>query len=383
MNAEKLQQEGVTMAGTERRDVVVVGGGQAGLAASYHLRRLEIDHVILDAGSRAGESWRSRWDSLRLFTPARYDGLPGLPFPAPPGSFPSKDEMADYLEAYAERFRLPLRLHARVEGLTAGRGGYLVRTDRGSIEASHVIVATGACQSWRTPALAAELDASIRQLHAGEYRGPAQLENGPVLVVGAGNSGAEIAIELALAGHETCLSGPSTGRVPPVAYAFGGRVFWFAANRILSVRTPVGRRVQPKFMARGGPLIRLTPRDVEAAGVRRAPRVTGVRDGRAVLEDGRIADVRNVVWCTGFGQDFSWIDLPAFDGRPVHDSGVVRSQPGLYFLGLPFLTKLASAFIGGVGADAEHVVRTLAGRLTEHDRTGAVSTDNRCTVVPD
>jgi putative flavoprotein involved in K+ transport len=371
--------EAETMNGPERSeevDVVVVGAGQAGLATGHHLQMRGIPHVILDAGSRIGESWRARWDSLRLFTPARYDGLPGLRFPAPGGAFPSKDEMADYLESYAERFRLPVRLATRVDGLAKRQDTYVLRTGGRTLEAAHVVVATGAFQTRRVPRFARDLDPGILQLHVGEYRNPTQLRPGPTLVVGAGNSGAEIAIEAARAGHPTWLAGRSTGRIPAAAYAFGGRPWWFLANRVLSVQTPIGRRAAPKVLAHGGPLIRLSLGDVVEAGVRRAPRVTGAGGGLPVFEDGRPAEVANVVWCAGFGTDFGWIDLPVVgpDGRPEHDRGVVRSEPGLSFVGLPFQSKLASAFVGGVGDDAEHVVRYVAASLEARSRgTGARS----------
>jgi putative flavoprotein involved in K+ transport len=349
----------------ERLDVVVVGGGQAGLATGHHLGRLGIPHVILDADARGGDSWRRRWDSLRLFTPARYDGLPGLPFPARPGSYPTKDEMADYLESYAERFRLPVRRGVRVDRVSRPGDTYLVRAGDRTLEAAHVIVATGAHQTRLIPPLAGDLDPEIVQLHAGDYRNPGQLRSGATLVVGAGNSGAEIAMEAAAAGHRSYLAGRGTGRIPPVAYALGARPFWFLANRVLSVATPVGRRARRRILGGGGPLIRLDMRQVLDAGVVRMPRVTAARDGLPVFEDGRTAEVANVVWCTGFGLDFSWIDLPVVraDGMPEHDRGIVRSQPGLSFVGLPFQSKLASAFIGGVGGDAAYVVRQVAADL--------------------
>jgi putative flavoprotein involved in K+ transport len=356
----------------EQVDVVVVGGGQAGLATGHHLGRLGISHVILDANARGGDSWRQRWDSLRLFTPARYDGLPGLPFPARPGSYPTKDEMADYLESYAERFRLPVRAGVHVDRVTRRGDTYHVRAGGRSLEAAHVIVATGAHQTRLMPPLARDLDPEIVQLHAGDYRNPGQLRRGATLVVGAGNSGTEIATEAAAAGHRTSLAGRGTGRIPPIAYALGGRPFWFFANRVVSVATPVGRRARPRILGSGGPLIRLGMRQVLDAGVVRVPRVTAARDGLPVLEDGRTAEVANVVWCTGFGRDFTWIDLPIVgaDGMPEHDRGIVRSQPGLSFVGLPFQSKLASAFIGGVGGDAAHVVRQVASSLRA--RSGGV-----------
>jgi putative flavoprotein involved in K+ transport len=349
----------------ERVSVVVVGAGQAGLAIGYHLKRRGIEHVILDGAARIGDTWRARWDSLRLFTPARYDGLPGLPFPAKAGSFPTKDEVADYLEAYVDQFQLPVRLGVQVHRLSSEGSGYLLAAGGHVIEASHVVVATGAHQTRNIPAWARALDGSIQQLHAADYRNPAMVLEGPVLVVGAGNSGAEIAIELAKAGHPTSLAGRSTGHIPAAAYAFNGLFFWFLANKILSVDTPIGRRARPKAQSHGGPLIRLTLKDVTDAGVELVPRVATVHEGRPLLEDGRTVDVSNVIWCTGFGREFSWIELPGSrsDTFPEHDRGVVLSQPGLYFIGLPFLTKLASAFIGGVGDDAKLVVGTIAARL--------------------
>lgn len=349
----------------ERFTVVVVGAGQAGLAVSYHLKRQGIDHVVLDGASRAGDSWRARWDSLRLFTPARYDGLPGLPFPAAADSFPTKDEMADYLEAYVGRHQLPVRLGVRIDRLSRSGDGYVVTAAGHTIEAGHVVVATGAHQTPTIPGWASAVDSSIQQMHAADYRNPSQVGEGPVLVVGAGNSGAEIAIELARAGHSTSLAGRSTGQIPAAAYAFNGLFFWFLANKILSVDTPMGRRARPRVQSHGGPLIRLTVKDVTDAGVALAPRVRTAQEGLPILEDGRTLDVANVIWCTGFGQDFSWIDVPGVrsDRMPDHDRGVVASQPGLYFIGMPFLTKLASAFVGGVGDDAKGVVKTIAARL--------------------
>lgn len=350
------------MQGVKRFPVIVVGGGQAGLATSYELSRLGVQHLVLDAGARVGDSWRSRWDSLRLFTPAHYDGLPGMPFSAE-SPFPTKDEMAAYLDAYASRFQLPIRLGVRVDHLSRRGDAFVVSAGPDCFEAGQVVVATGAYQTPYVPALATGLDPAVVQLHAAQYRGPAQLQDGAVLVVGAGNSGAELALEAVQAGHRTYLAGRSTGEVPAAAYALGGRFFWFIANHVLSVKTPIGRRARPRVVRHGGPLIRLRMEDVVRAGVERLPRVTGVQAGRPVLGDGRTLDVANVLWCTGFGRDFSWIDVPGVldeDGNPRHDRGVADAVPSLYFVGLPFLTKLASAFIGGVGGDARRVARVIA-----------------------
>lgn len=353
--------------GGEAITVAVVGAGQAGLAIGYYLKRAGIDHIILDGGTRIGESWRTRWDSLRLFTPAKYDGLPGLPFPTAAGSFPTKDETAEYLETYVDYHQLPVRLGARVDRLLRDGNVYVLTAGGRTITAKHIVVATGAHQTKRIPAWAGTLDESILQLHAANYQNPTQLQPGPVLVVGAGNSGAEIAIQLAKAGHATQLAGKSTGQMPKLAQSFNGLFFWFLATRIFSIATPLGRKVSPQAQAHGGPLIRLTSKDVSAAGVEVVPRVSSTSEGQPVLADGRVVEVSNVIWCTGFGHDFSWIHLPGVqsDTLPDHDRGVAPSQPGLYFIGLPFLTKLASAFIGGVGDDAKHVVATITDRLRD------------------
>jgi putative flavoprotein involved in K+ transport len=347
-------------------ETVVVGGGQAGLAVGYHLRRRGRSFVILDAGERVGDPWRDRWDSLRLYTPARYSGLPGLGFPAAGWHYPTRDEVAGYLERYAARFQLPVRGGVRVDGLSFRDGRYLVTAGARRFEAGNVVVATGAFHHPRIPGFAAELDPGIRQLHSSGYRRPAQLREGGVLVVGAANSGAEIALELAAAGHPTWLSGPHPGNEP---FRAGGRadrlttpLLWFALSRVLSADNPVGRRLRPKLLTAAAPLARVRRRDLDAAGIERVPRTTGARGGLPLLEDGRALEVANVVFCTGFRHDFSWIDLPVFDtgDEPRQDRGVVASQPGLYFVGLHFLTSIVSPLVGGVGHDAEHVAARIA-----------------------
>jgi putative flavoprotein involved in K+ transport len=346
-------------------DTVIVGAGQAGLATGYYLAAEGRDFIIVDGHERIGQTWRQRWDSLRLFTPAAYDGLPGMPFPVPPDAYPTKDEMADYLEAYAARFGLPVRLRMTVDHVVRQGTGYVLRAGGWRIEADRVVVATGAFHRPRVPTFASALAPGIRQLHAAQYRTPAQLQNGPVLIVGAGNSGAEIAMDLARH-HSVWLSGRDTGRLPLVlrGQSLRGRLFWWLASEWLTVDRTLGRAVKRRELRQGAPLIRVRQKDLEAAGIRRVPRTVGTRDGRPVLEDGHVAEVANVVWCTGFRPDFAWIDQPVFgvDGYPVHYRGVVQGEPGLYFVGLPFLYSLGSSTIGGVGRDAEYVAHHLAGR---------------------
>ena len=355
---------------TERYETVIIGGGQAGLATGYELARLGRSFVILEADQRLGDTWRRRWDSLHLFTPARHDGLPGWRFPARAWSFPSKDQMADYLEAYAARLGLPVRTGTRVDRVTGdGDGGYLVSAAGRRFQADNVVVATGAYQVPTVPGFASRLDPGIVQLHSSDYRRPSQLRDGGVLVVGAGNSGAEIAIEAAAA-HRVWLSGNDVGNVPFRIQGLASRLLLYRLvlrvlfHRVMTVRTPMGRRMRASMASRGTPLIRLRPGEITAAGVERVGRVAGVRDGLPVLEDGRVLEVANVVWSTGFHHDFSWIDLPGVgDGEPAHARGVVDGQPGLYLVGLHFLYAMSSAMIHGVGRDAAYIARHIAARV--------------------
>ena len=351
----------------QRINTVVIGAGQAGLSVGYHLARRHVPFVILDANPRVGDSWRTRWDSLRLFTPARFAGLDGLPFPAPPHSFPTKDEMGDYLETYARTFSLPVRSGARIERLSRRGGRFLVVAGDERYDADHVVVAMSNYQQPRVPPFAGELNPNIVQLHSIDYRGPSQLRDGEVLVVGAGNSGAEIAMESVRA-RRTWLAGREVGQIPFRIQGLAARLFLVRLvlrvifHRVLSVATPVGRRVRPRVLHGSGPLVRTRSQDLANAGVERVPRVTGVRDGWPQLEDGRVLQVANVVWCTGFDPGFSWIDLPVFDehGELRHDRGVVPGEPGLYFVGLHFLYALSSGMIHGVGRDAGRIARLIA-----------------------
>jgi putative flavoprotein involved in K+ transport len=349
---------------TEHFETVIVGGGQAGLAVGYHLARRKRQFVILDASERVGDSWRRRWDSLRVYTPAHYSGLPGRPFPGRGFSYPGKDDVADYLEAYAAAFDLPVRTGVKVDEISGKGNGYVLAADGRRFEADSVVIASGAYHGLRVPAFASELDPDIIQLDSTEYQNPSQLRVGGVLVVGAGNSGAEIALETVRA-QPTWISGRHPGSEPTRADSFPDRLlmplFWLLLTHVVTVRTPIGRKVQPK-VKEGTPLARVRPKDLEAAGVERVPRAVGANQGLPALEDGRVLDVANVIWCTGFRADFGWIALPVFDddGEPVHDRGVVGAAPGLYFVGRPFLYGFTSSLIGGVGRDAEHIAKHIA-----------------------
>ncbi len=350
----------------QRIETVVIGAGQAGLATGHHLARRGRPFVILEADERVGDVWRRRFDSLRLYSPARYDGLPGWPFPKDPWSFPDKEEVADYLEAYARRFALPVVTGVRVDSVSREHGRYVVTAGDRRLEADHVVVASGTFQRPVVPSFAGELDPAIAQLHSDEYRNPSQVPEGPVLVVGASHSGADIALELAR-DHPVVLAGRVHGEVPFDIEGRPARVIlrglFFLANHVLTVRTPLGRRMRPEVRAHGGPFLRVKRADLHAAGVELAEvRVEGVRDGRPLLADGRVMDVGTVVWCTGFGKDLAWLDVPVAgeDGWPEQDRGVAGSAPGLYFVGLPFLHAFGSMLIGGVGRDAQRVAEHIA-----------------------
>ncbi|HEX9775108.1 MAG TPA: NAD(P)/FAD-dependent oxidoreductase [Actinomycetota bacterium] len=358
---------------THRVETLVIGGGQAGLAVGYHLTRHGLPFLIVDAHDRVGDAWRARWDSLRLFTPNRFNSLPGMRFPGPRWALPTKDEFADYLESYARRFDLPVWTGARVERLARNGKGFTAIAGGRRVDADNVVVAMSSWQQPRVPAFAADLDPKIVQLHVADYRNPRQLREGDALIVGAGNSGAEVAFELA-ASRKVWLSGPDTGGVPfrpgtPLARVmmpFVGRVIF---HRVLTTSTPIGRRARPRMLAKGDPLIRVKPKDLAEAGVERVPRTTAVEDGIPTLEDGRRLDVANVIWCSGFHPGFSWIELPVLGSRePDHDRGIVASQPGLYFVGLKFLYAKSSEQIHGVGRDAAriagHIARRAAGART-------------------
>ena len=354
--------------GSEYIETLVIGGGQSGLVMGYHLSRRGLPYAIIDANHRIGDAWRNRWDSLRLFTPNRLNGLPGMPFPGGyHWGFPSKDEMADYLESYARRFDIHVETGVRVERLSREGDRFVATAGNRRFEADNVVVAMSSWQKPRIPEFASALDPSIVQLHVAEYRNPGQLQEGGVLVVGAGNSGAEVANELART-HDVWLSGPDTGNIPFRPESVAARILMpiigrIIFHRVLTTSTPIGRKVRPKWVSTGEPLIRVKPKDLAAAGVERVPRVTGVQHGQPQLEDGRRIDVANVVWCTGFHPGFSWIDLPVLGPQgPVQHRGIVKSEPGLYFLGLKFLYSVSSEQIHGVGRDAAHIADAIAAR---------------------
>ncbi|MGD8862863.1 MAG: NAD(P)-binding domain-containing protein [Myxococcales bacterium] len=356
------------MTNYEHFETIIIGGGQAGLNVAYRLWKAGRPFVILDAHERVGDAWRKRWDSLQLFTPARFNGLPGLPFPAGRGDVVTKDQMADYLESYAKHFEFPVRTGVRVDKLVKRGDRFLIAAGEQRLSADQVVVAMSNYQVPRVPPFARHLSSDILQLHSSAYRNPSQLRPGRALVVGAGNSGADIALELSKT-HATTMAGRETGVIPFRIEPFIARHFLislvrFVGHFVLSQRTPLGRKARRALLHKAGPLVRVKPADLVAAGVERTGRVVAVEEGLPVLEDGTRLQVDNIVWCTGFRPGFSWIDLPIFDehGEPAHVRGEVPEVPGLYFVGLHFQFAATSDTVTGVARDARHVVRRLLAR---------------------
>jgi putative flavoprotein involved in K+ transport len=367
---------------TERIDTVVIGGGQAGLSAGYHLAKRGMEFVILDADARIGDHWRERWDSLRLYSPARWDSLPGFRFPARPFHYPTGREMGDYLAAYAERLALPVRSGTFVERVEreAGQDGFVVVAGGRRIAARQVVVATGPFRIPNVPAFAGQLDPAIRQLHSHDYRDPSQLRDGPVLVVGLSHSGADIAFEAAKT-HRTIVSGKAAGQTPFQVVDsrkawLGWPVVEFVFAHVLTIRTPMGRAMRPHVRHGGGPLLRVRLPDLDKAGVERHDaKTTGVREGKPVLADGTVLDVANVIWCTGYRRDYSWIGAPVTgpDGYPDEVRGVSPTVPGLYFLGVPFSYAFTSMLVAGAGRDARYVVDRIAERARATAESAAMT----------
>lgn len=348
----------------QRCDTIVIGGSQAGLAAGRELSRRDVDFVILDAEARVGNAWRRRWDSLRLFTPASRSGLPDMPFPAPSSHLPDKDEVADYLERYADWFELPVHSGVRVESVRWDGTRYQVRAGRSVFEANNVVVATGPLSRPFIPPVASQLSRSIHQLHSSEYHNLFKLPDGPVLVVGAGNSGAQIALELSQV-RKVWLAGRSTGSLP--RRILGRDLFdWIVPlMNVATLDTRMGRALRRQVRNGGDSLIGFSERELRQAGVTLTGRLENVRGGLPLI-DGSVLNPTNVLWCTGFVPDYSWIQMNIFDaqGLPVHQRGVVDGAPGLYFLGLRFQYRMNSSLLGGVGADAEFVAGHIEQRAS-------------------
>jgi putative flavoprotein involved in K+ transport len=344
---------------TDRQEVVVVGGGQAGMAIGYHLAEQGRRFTILEAGDAPAAAWRARWDSLELFTPARYDSLPGREFPGDPDRYPTRDEVVAYLTDYARDLELPIELDSRVRAVRRGDDAYRVELDDRTYETEHVVVATGPFQVPRVPVIAERLDPDVVQLHSSEYRSPAGLPAGPVLVVGGGNTGFQIAEELS--GSRDVHLSIGSRQTPLPQRILGRDLFWYLEATGLMRKTTasrLGRRMRERDPA----LIGSSPRAMRRRGrVRIRPRATAVSGSTVTFADGTECSASAVIWATGYGLDHTWIDLPVFDEhrQVVHERGVTAC-PGLYFLGMPWQHTRGSALLGWVKDDAHHLAQHIA-----------------------
>ena len=365
---------------TQHIETLIVGAGQAGLASGYHLARLGREFLIVDGNARIGDNWRCHYDSLTLYSPAKFDGLPGMDFPGDLWHFPGRDEVAGFLEQYAVEMNLPVRTQARVDRLELrGGGGFTAHLESERVECDNVVVATGTFgRTPRVPDIAASLDPRIRQFHSTEYKNATQLQPGTTVVVGASHSGYDIAYEVA-ADRPTILVGPDRGNIPldwdSARVKVALPVIVFLWKHVLTRRTPMGRRMMRKVRHHGAPTARVKLHHLAERGAERIERrVTGVTaGGKPVLDDGRVLDVANVIWATGFRPDFSWIEAPITgdDGWPREYRGVVDEVPGLFFCGLSFQFAFGSMVLPGVGRDAAYVADKIEQRAMATARVAA------------
>jgi len=354
--------------GTRHIEVAVVGGGQAGLAIGYHLKQREHRFAIFERAGQLAPAWRERWDSLTLFTSRRYSALPGLPFPGDPDGYPTRDEVIAYLERYAETFGLPIELSSEVEELDRGDDGrFRLAFGERTISADQVVVATGPFQTPYIPNLAEKLSGDLFQSHAVGYRRPDDVPDGTVLVVGGGNTGFQIAQELA-ATHKVVLSVGSRQKPLPQRVLGRDLFWWLTKARILdkTVDSRLGRKLSTRDTLIGSKPRELTRR----YGVELRPRVVDAEGRKVGFEDDSEVDADSVIWATGYRPDYSWIKLPIFeeDGRPRHRRGVTDA-PGLYLLGLTWQYTRGSALIGFVKDDAEFIAEKVATKPASIERS--------------
>ena len=347
----------------EPLDVLVIGGGQAGLVMGYQLAQRGLRFAILDAGTEIGDAWHRRWDSLKLFTPAQYDNLPGMPFPASRDVYPGKEDVAAFLKEYVRRFKLPVHLNATVRSLTVDGGIYSARTDAETFTSRQVVVATGPFQIPFIPAIASDFDADVVQLHSVDYRNPGSVPDGKILVVGGANTGCQITLELS-ASREVEISVGQ--RLPTIPQRPLSRDVWWWGTKLgftrVSVASRLGRRLSQRDVVIGGGL-----RGLGKRGVKIRPRLDSARGHRAIFDGGDTSEVAAVLWATGYRLDHSWIDIPDLKddrGVVVHVRGVTSSA-GLYMLGLSWQHRRTSALLGWVAQDAEFV----ADRIESFSRT--------------
>jgi putative flavoprotein involved in K+ transport len=356
---------------SESLDVLVVGAGQAGLGTAYWLTRSPGLRVLVVDRNPVGQSWVDRWDSLVLFTPRRFSALPGLAFPAGPTRCPTRLEMADYLRGYAEHFDLPVRTGVEVRRITTAAGGFEVETSDGALGARHVVLAAGPFARPHVPPVAAGLSPRVHQLHSSAYRSPQDVPAGDVLVVGGGNSAAQLAVELSST-HRVTVAAPRPPWYLPTSVLGVDLYRWLWLSGVLDARADsrLARRVQ----RRGDPVVGQELRDLVLAGRTTVVphRVVGADGDEVLLADGTALPVTSVLWCTGYRPDTSFLDVPGAvdaDGAPVHTAGA-SPVAGLHWMGLPWQTRLGSSIVHGVDRDARAVAERAGVRTRRRPRAG-------------
>ncbi|MCF7756063.1 NAD(P)/FAD-dependent oxidoreductase [Paenibacillus xylanexedens] len=345
-------------------DVLVIGVGQAGLATGYYLQQSGLSFLIVDAASSVGESWRKRYDSLRLFTPRMYDGLPGMPLSGNENGLPSKDEIADYFESYAKKMHLPIKLNCVISRLSKQDEVYYAETNDGMIEARNIIVATGPFQTKNVPHFAKSLSESVIQLHSSEYKNMSQLHPGTTVVVGGGNSGAQIAVELTSDEQQTVYISIARNITFRPLHIMRRSIFWYF-EKLGILRASADRMVGKWLRNQPDYVYGYELKELMIQGkVNMRPRAVNAIDNRILYEDGSETAVDNIIWATGFKRNDGWINInAAFDsqGAILHERGV-SPVAGLYFVGLPWQTSRGSALLGWVKYDAQRIVSHIKGK---------------------
>lgn len=347
-------------------EVIIIGAGQAGLATAYHLKQLGISALLLDENLRIGDVWRKRWDSLCLFSPAKYSNLPGLKFELPDLALPTKNQVAEYFEAYAQKFKLEAKLGTKVLALRKEADIFVLETNQAELKAKAIVVATGAFHTPKIPAFADSAAADILQIHVSNYQNPSDLQEGPVLVVGTGASGTQIAAEISKS-RKVYLSGPDTPNMP--RQKWGKDIYWWLyTTGMMNLKAEgwLGKRLL-KTKTGGDALIGASLAEIVAKnGLIRKGMLLGLEAEKAVFEnEAPLSDIRNIVWATGFKNDYSWVKMPVFDaeGLPLQKRGKAKAQTGLYFMGIKFMYRADSSNLGGVGRDAKWIASDIQGFL--------------------
>ena len=354
-------------------DVLIIGAGQAGLALGYHLQKAGLTFRLVERHDHVGESWRQRYDSLVLFTPRRYSALPGLVLAGAPDGYPGKDELADYLAAYARHFNLPVKTGTSIQTLERRPGGYRATTQAGElIEARAVVLATGAFQTPVVPPMAGQLSADVLQLTVESYKNAGQVPPGVVLIVGDGAAGRDIAHDLQGRPSVILATGRERRLLPERIL---GKSTWWWLDKLglvrLSGETALGRRMHKAdpFPGKGNTL-----KHLQAQGVRVLPKLVAAQDHTVTFANGAKVEVSAVIWAIGYRDNSAWVTMPEIkdaQGNFVQRQGLT-ALPNFYFIGRPWQRSRGSALVMGVGDDAERIKNQIALGLDEHQPSNGV-----------